>query len=515
MLGLVQTSLGVSAEWLRDNCRCAECRDVLSGQKLFDLAESPAVLEIVESLGHVTVVFEDGHRSVLDRAWLAAPAPDGHRDESSKDLWSDTEIVSASWLAYLDDDAERLRCLDSLLRNGFVRLRGVPTRPGTVLEVAETFGFVRETNYGRLFDVRVVNSPNNLAFTSLPIAPHTDNPYRDPVPTLQLLHCLENATAGGETTLVDGFAAAARLRAEDPAAFKVLTSTPVTFSFSDPTTFLSAFRPIIDVDPAGRIREVRINNRSMQPGREHGPEFYRAYRAFRSLLAAHQVAFRLEPGDCLLFDNTRILHARTGFSATGSRHLQGCYADIDALASSAAVLRRTPVAELATMFDGPGGAAYLGEPVTQAQHMLLAGAEAVAAQAPDHLVAAALLHDIGHLVADERHHDSAGAQFLARWFPPAVTEPVRLHVAAKRYLCTTEPGYFSSLSSASVRTLGFQGGPMSDVEAAEFAAGPYATDAITVRRWDEAAKDPSAEIPPFQHFAPLLERVISPTLPRS
>ncbi|MEV6609700.1 TauD/TfdA family dioxygenase [Kutzneria sp. NPDC051319] len=511
MLGLVQTSLGLSAEWLRDNCRCGQCRDAVSGQKLFDLNEATAVAEIVESPHEVTVVFDDGHRSVFDRAWLASPVPSGHRDESTKVF--DAGLVSASWPAYLDDDAERLRCLDSVLRNGFVLLRGVPTRPGTVLEVAETFGFVRETNYGRLFDVRVVKSPNNLAFTSKAISPHTDNPYRDPVPTLQLLHCLENATAGGDTAVVDGFAVASKLRTVDPEAFEALTRTPVTFSFSDATTFLSAFRPIIDVDPADRIREVRINNRSMQPGREHGTEFYRAYRAFRALLTEAQLSFRLEPGDCLLFDNTRILHARSGFSATGSRHLQGCYADIDALASTAAVLRRTPVAELAAMFDGPGGAAYLGEPVTQAQHMLLAGGKAVEAQAPDHLVAAALLHDIGHLVADEKHHDTAGARFLSRWFPPAVTEPVRLHVAAKRYLCATEAGYLEALSPASVRTLGFQGGPMTPDEAEDFAAGPYAEDAVAVRRWDEAAKDPAAAVPAFSRFAPRLERVIRPTRP--
>jgi gamma-butyrobetaine dioxygenase len=506
----VQTSLGISAEWLRDNCRCAHCRDAVSGQKLFDLADAPAVAEIVESAHDVTVVFADGHRSVFDRAWLASPTPSSYRDESSKHFGA--PVAEASWPAYVEDDAERLRCLDAVLRNGFVLLRGVPTRPGAVLEVAETFGFVRETNYGRLFDVRVVDSPTNLAFTSKAISPHTDNPYRDPVPTLQLLHCLENAAEGGETTLVDGFAVAAKLRSDNPEAFDTLTRTPVTFSFTDATTFLSAFRPIIDVDPAGRIREVRSNNRSMQPGREHGPEFYRAYRAFRTLLREEQVALRLEPGDCLLFDNTRILHARTGFAAAGARHLQGCYADIDALASTAAVLRRAPIAELAAMFDGPGGAAYLGEPVTQAQHMLLAGAEGLKEDAPDHLVAAALLHDIGHLVADEQHHDTAGAQFLSRWFPPAVTEPVRLHVAAKRYLCATEPGYFESLSPASVRTLGFQGGPMNPKEANDFAAGQYAEDAVTVRRWDEAAKDPDADIPSFEHFAPLLARVVRPTI---
>ena len=86
--------------------------------------------------------------------------------------------------------------------------RDVPAEEGRVLEVAGTFGFVRETNYGRLFDVRVRPDPNNLAFTSARITPHTDNPYRDPVPTLQLLHCLTNAAVGGDSGLIDGFKAA-------------------------------------------------------------------------------------------------------------------------------------------------------------------------------------------------------------------------------------------------------------------------------------------------------------------
>ncbi len=116
--------------------------------------------------------------------------------------------------------------LESVLGLGFAVLRDVPCREGQVLEVAETFGYVRETNYGRLFDVRVEPDPNNLAFTGARITPHTDNPYRDPVPTLQLLHCLSNAAIGGDSGLVDGFKAAALLRAEDPEAFGVLTHTP-------------------------------------------------------------------------------------------------------------------------------------------------------------------------------------------------------------------------------------------------------------------------------------------------
>ncbi len=131
-----------------------------------------------------------------------------------------------------------------------------------MLSIAGSMGFVRETNYGRLFDVRVEASPANLACTSPPIAPHTDSPYRDPVPTVQLLHCLRSAAAGGDSVFADGFRAAARLREQDPAAFSILATTPVTFSYRAPGTRMSATRPLIGLDPAGRIRETRFSSRS-------------------------------------------------------------------------------------------------------------------------------------------------------------------------------------------------------------------------------------------------------------
>jgi gamma-butyrobetaine dioxygenase len=229
----------------------------------------------------------------------------------------------------------------------------VPAQPGALLTVAATLGYVRETNYGRLFDVRVEATPANLAYTGLAIGPHTDNPYRDPVPTLQLLHCLVSAADGGESGLLDGFRAAARLRADDPAAFDCLTRTLVTFGYRDATAELRATSPMIGVDAVGSIREVRYNSRSMEPlrppwGGAPGQaalglrEFYRAYRAFATTLLDPDLTLRfsLEPGDCIVFDNTRVLHSRTGFTATGRRHLQGCYADIDGAESTVAVLAR-------------------------------------------------------------------------------------------------------------------------------------------------------------------------------
>ena len=172
------------------------------------------------------------------------------------------------------------------------------------------------------------------------------------------------------------------------------------------------------------------------------------------------------------------------------------------------------VAELERFFTEQGASEYLGEPVTQAAHMLQAAARAQAAGAGDALVAAALLHDVGHFTGTisgaelmqgtDNRHSHAGADWLAAWFPEAVTEPVRLHVAAKRYLCAVEPSYFDRLSEASVYTLDVQGGPMSAEEAAAFEAGPYAEPAVALRRWDEAAKDPDADVPEFAHYRELL-----------
>src|SRR5580704_2943232 len=363
-LGADRHVLGFPAVWLRDNCPCAECLDPASGQKLKDITELPedVAVSATEDAGESVVVTfaPDGHRSVFSRSWLAAhaldgPAADGHdgdgRTEDDKELWLPADLdrlPEASWPGYLGEPADRARALDAVLRWGFVLLHDVPAEPGMVLEVAASFGFVRETNYGALFDVRVQPAPGNLAFTSRAIRPHTDNPYRDPVPTVQLLHCLSTADDGGDTGLVDGFAAAAALRAGDAEAFDVLAGTAVPFRYIDKETELRASQPLIQLSPRGRIRGVRFNNRSAGPLRLPYAEvaaFYPAYRRWAQVLAQpeRQLNLRLAAGDCLVFDNTRVLHARTAFRMTlGSpgRHLQGCYADLDGLASTLAVLKR-------------------------------------------------------------------------------------------------------------------------------------------------------------------------------
>ncbi len=320
-----------------------------------DLPQDLSVERVEEAEGTVSVRFApDGHVATFRRDWLVEqagrPEHDG-RSERGKRRWQAADLAGCmpveDWAQYVQEPAVRLRTLELVELLGFAILRRTPAVEGTVLDIAGTLGYVRETNYGRLFDVRAEVNPNNLAYTGLAIAPHTDNPYRDPVPTLQLLHCLSNAVDGGDSGLVDGFAAAALLREEDVEAFGVLARTPVLFAWSDAYAALRAERTIIGLDALGRIREVRLNHRSMETVRlspRDAADFYTAYRRFSEIVsrAELQLTFRLDPGDCVIFDNVRLLHSRTAFSegASGGRHLQGCYADMDGLESTVAVLRR-------------------------------------------------------------------------------------------------------------------------------------------------------------------------------
>ena len=165
-----------------------------------------------------------------------------------------------------------------------------------------------------------------------------------------------------------------------------------------------------------------------------------------------------------------------------------------------------------------GHAAYFGEPVTQREHALQTAALAERAGAPDALVAAALLHDVGHLLhgmgeaiagggIDARHEELA-YRWLSTMFGPATSEPVRLHVPAKRYLCAIEPTYGESLSAVSQESLTLQGGPMTPEEARAFEQVPWARDAVALRRWDDLAKVPGHDVPGLAHYRARVEAAL-------
>ncbi len=176
------------------------------------------------------------------------------------------------------------------------------------------------------------------------------------------------------------------------------------------------------------------------------------------------------------------------------------------------------VDEILDLFRRRGADAYLGEPVSQQEHALQAAHLAVLDGAPAALVAAALLHDVGHLLGGEddnpaergmdARHEDAGHAWLAKHFGPEVTEPVRRHVLAKRYLCAVEPEYLTALSPASVLSLELQGGPLTPEQARTFDQNPHARGAVLLRRWDDRAKTPGLEVPGLAEYEATLRSVL-------
>lgn len=348
------------AVWLRDNVPDADTRDPNNRQRLITLADIPPDTRIAEAstdAGKVHIRFEpEGRNASFATEWLrdhvydtAHPDRPGwlSREVTAWDAELGTDIPAVTFAQAKTDRRALARWLGAVRRFGFARMTGGPVRSGALLDVVGLFGFVRETNYGKWFEVRAEVNPTNLAYTGLGLQAHTDNPYRDPVPTLQILYCLENSAAGGDSMVVDGFMAAHRLRDEDPEGFGLLTGHCARFEYSGAEgVHLTARRPMIELAPDGELVGVRFNNRSAAAitdvPYDRMAAYYRAYRRLGEIIddPAMQVAFKLDPGECFIVDNTRVLHARRGYSGQGSRWLQGCYADKDGLLSTLRPLER-------------------------------------------------------------------------------------------------------------------------------------------------------------------------------
>ena len=355
------------AIWLRDNARDPETRAPGNGQRLIALRDIPAATHITDaslrgsSLG---VSFApEGKTVTYDLGWLDANAYDRRETRSRGWLASDIE----TWTATLKENVPTgdfneisrggmaLRhWLSQVNRYGFGKVVNGPVEEGALFRIVDLFGHVRETNYGRHFEVRTEVNPTNLAFTGLGLQAHTDNPYRDPVPTVQVLYCLESSAAGGENMVVDGFTAALRLREENEAFFDVLADHCARFEYAgDRGVCLTSRRPMLELAPDGELVAVRFNNRSLAAVTDvpfdKMATWYAAYRRLGEIIddEAMQVAFRLEPGEGFVVDNTRVLHARKGYSGAGTRWLQGCYADKDGLRSTYHAICRRSVDEAA------------------------------------------------------------------------------------------------------------------------------------------------------------------------
>ena len=349
------------ALWLRDNALDKDTRSESNGQRLIALTDIDASVHISAAQLHkndLQITFmPEGKTLDYPIQWLLNHSYDKPKNDTkgwhnpSQTLWDASltpNLPSADFDAVIASPEKLKIWLQSIACLGFAKLNKGPVQVGALTQVVDLFGYLRETNYGRIFDVRVEEKPTNLAYTGLALQAHTDNPYRDPVPTIQVLYCLESSAPGGDNVLVDGFMAATTLRKESPQGFNLLSRYCAHFEYAgENDVCLHAKRPIIELSAGGQLQSIRFNNRSAAPFTDipfkHMADYYGAYRRLGEIIndPALEVGFRLNPGDCFVIDNTRILHARKAFSGAGTRWLQGCYADMDSLLSRLAVLNKT------------------------------------------------------------------------------------------------------------------------------------------------------------------------------
>ncbi len=350
------SSLRYHSTWLRDNANDPQTRDKNNGQRLISILDIPVNTHIksasLDKKGkNITLKFLPEKKQVkFSSSWLESHAYD--KKQNNLKVWIDPNLktwTKASFkrvpiINYKTAKSNKklfIRWLKSLNYYGFAKMTRCEKKSGTVIKIAKLFGYVRETNYGKWFDVKSKTNAVNLAYTNLGLQAHTDNPYRDPVPTIQILHCLKSSTKGGDSKVVDGFSAALRLKKENKKYFNLLTKYCSRFEFKGKkNVHLKSRFPMIVLSPDKKLTAVHFNNRSIAAIRDvpfHDMlNYYKAYRKFSNIIDDPKMAvtFKLNPGDCFIVDNTRVLHARTPYSGNGSRWLQGCYSDKDGLLSS-------------------------------------------------------------------------------------------------------------------------------------------------------------------------------------
>ncbi|MDR6578008.1 gamma-butyrobetaine dioxygenase [Pseudomonas extremaustralis] len=343
-------------QWLRDNCPCAQCVYSVTREQVLEIVDVDDDLSAIGARiehGVLSVEWRGGHRSQYDPGWLRAHAYD---DESRAErraakpqpqLWDSTfDLPVFDYTAVMEDSKALLQWLLALRDRGLTQVRGVPTEPGSLALIAKRISFIRESNFGVLFNVQSKADADSNAYTAFNLPLHSDLPTRELQPGLQFLHCLVNDADGGESLFVDGFAIANALREEDPEAFRALCEIPVEFRNKDRHSDYRRLAPIIALDALGEVVEIRMANFLRGPFETsvaQMPLLYRAYRRFIAMTreARFRLVKRLNPGELWCFDNRRTLHARNAFDPkSGARHFQGCYIDRDELLSRILVLQR-------------------------------------------------------------------------------------------------------------------------------------------------------------------------------
>jgi len=327
--------------WLRERVNGDRFVDTKTKQRLFDptqIQENIKINDINLSKDFLEVTFNDGASTKLSIQELIEEFSNNDFIRLIKKVEWDSSLDDLNIFKFKEnffEKEEMYNALVSFYKYGFVIFKDVPTKDNFLINFANAIGSVRRTNFGEFFNVRSKPNPNDLAYTSLPLAPHTDNPYRNPVPCIQILHCIENNVQGGLSTLVDGFTVTEKLKKDFPKYYKILSQVKVRFQFVDQSVVLEDWAEMIRVDENGEFKQVRFSPRlDFVPllDLDKLELYYNARKKISELYNSdkYRIQFKLSPGDLLMMDNYRLLHGRTAYDSNeGDRFLQGCYIDYD------------------------------------------------------------------------------------------------------------------------------------------------------------------------------------------
>jgi len=336
--------------WLRERVDGDGFLDKGTQQRLFDPSsmDDEIIIKKVEiKNGFLEVNFNDGVSSKLDINKLETEFlnKDTLIKSINKKKWNSTlkNIKNFKYKENFFESKEMHDLLVSFYEYGFVIIKNVPIKNNYIVKFANSLGSVRRTNFGEHFNVKSKLNPNDLAYTTLNLGPHTDNPYRNPVPCIQILHCIENEVSGGYSTLVDGYTVSEKL---NPDAYEILTKIKVRFKFTDKNIVLEDWSELIHLDEEKNFKQVRFSPRlDYVPILEKNKLdlYYKARKKLSDLYNAekNRIEFKLAPKDLMMMDNHRVLHGRTKFDPKeGKRFLQGCYIDFDSTEGKLRHLKR-------------------------------------------------------------------------------------------------------------------------------------------------------------------------------
>ena len=338
--------------WLRERVNGDSFVDKKTQQRLFDpteLQENIKIDSLNISNDCLEINFNDGVHAKLTIKNILKEFTNINDVKYIKKIKWDSSLKDLNNFEFnknFFENKEMYKALIDFYQYGFVIFKKVPTKNNFIVDFANSIGSIRRTNFGEFFNVKSIPNPNDLAYTSLPLAPHTDNPYRNPVPCIQILHCIENEVSGGLSTLVDGFTVTEQLKKDFSDYYKILTEIKVRFQFIDQNVVLEDWAEMIQLDELGDFKQVRFSPRlDFVPlmDKEKLELYYAARKKISELYNSdnYRIEFKLKPGDLLMMDNYRLLHGRTTYDANeGNRFLQGCYIDYDSTEGKLKHLKR-------------------------------------------------------------------------------------------------------------------------------------------------------------------------------